>query len=36
MLSEKLVVVMKSQAKLVDDQIANVTGSEGWEIIRDI
>ena len=36
MLSEKLVVVLKSQAKLVDDQIASITESEGWEIIRDI
>jgi|GEM_PF-2604876 len=36
MLSEQLVVVLKSEAKLVDDQIASITESEGWEIIRDI
>ena len=36
MLSEKLVGELKSQAKLVDDQIASITESEGWEIIRDI
>lgn len=36
MLSEKLVVELKSKAKLVDDQIASITESEGWEIIQDI
>jgi hypothetical protein len=36
MLSEQLVDVLKSKAKLVDDQIASITESEGWEIIRDI
>jgi hypothetical protein len=36
MLSEQLVVVLKSKAKLVDDQIDSITESEGWEIIRDI
>ena len=36
MLSEQLVVVLKSEAKLVDDQIASITESEGWEIMRDI
>ena len=36
MLSEQLVVVLKTQAKLVDDQIASITESEGWDIIRDI
>ena len=36
MLSSKLVVALKSEAKLVDDQIASITESEGWEIIQDI
>jgi hypothetical protein len=36
MLSEQLIAVLKSEAKLVDDQIASITESEGWEIIRDI
>lgn len=36
MLSEQLVVELKSKTKLVDDQIASITESEGWEIIRDI
>ena len=36
MLSEQLVVVLKSKAKLVDDQIASITEAEGWESIRDI
>ena len=36
MLSEKLVVVLKSKAKLIDEQIASITESEGWEIIQDI
>ncbi len=30
MLSEQLVDVLKSKAKLVDDQIASITESEGW------
>jgi len=35
MLSEQLVVELKSKTKLVDDQIASITESEGWEIIQD-
>jgi hypothetical protein len=36
MLSEQLVGVLKSKAKFIDDQIASITESEGWEIIQDI
>lgn len=36
MLSEQLVDVLKSKAKLIDEQIASITESEGWEIIQDI
>jgi len=36
MLSEQLVVALKTKTKLIDDQIASITESEGWEIIRDI
>ncbi len=36
MLSEQLVVVLKSKTNLLDDQIASITEAEGWEIIRDI
>ena len=36
MLSEKLVGELKSKAKLIEDQIASITESEGWEIIKDI
>ena len=35
MISEQLVVELKSKTKLVDDQIASITESEGWEIIQD-
>lgn len=36
MLSEKLVGELQSKAKLIEDQIASITESEGWEIIQDI
>ena len=35
MLSEQLVSALKSKTKLIDDQIACITESEGWEIILD-
>ena len=36
MLSKQLVGALKSEAKLVDNQIASITESEGWEIIQDL
>jgi hypothetical protein len=36
LLSDQLVVILKSKTKLVDDQIGNITESEGWEIVQDI
>ena len=36
MLSEQLVDVLKSKTKLIDNQIASITESEGWEILQDI
>ena len=36
LLSDQLVVILKSKTKLVDDQIGNITESEGWKIVQDI
>lgn len=36
LLSDQLVVILKSKTKLVDDQIGNITESEGWESVQDI
>lgn len=36
MLSKQLVSALKSRTKLIDDQIACITESEGWEILLDV
>lgn len=35
MLSKQLVGALKSKTTLIDDQIASITESEGWEIIQE-
>lgn len=36
MLSKRLVGALKLKTKLIDEQIASITESEGWEIIQDL
>ena len=35
MLSEKLIVELKSKTKLIQNQTNSITELEGWEIIQD-